>query len=58
MGKNIAIDESYGLIPLESMKNGTPIIAFKGGPSETILDGQTGYLIKNYNFNDFVKKSC
>ena len=52
-----AIDESYGLIPLESMQNGTPVIAFEGGPSETILSGKTGYIIKNNEIGDFAKKA-
>ena len=39
------------------MKNGTPVIAFEGGPSETILDGQNGYIIKNGDFNDFAQKA-
>lgn len=52
-----AIEEPFGLIPLESMKNGTPVIAFEGGPSETIQDGKTGYIIKNGNLNDFTSKA-
>ena len=52
-----ALDESFGLIPLESMKNGTPVIAFEGGPSETILDGQNGYIIKNEDFKGFAQKA-
>lgn len=52
-----AIEESYGLIPLESMLNGTPVIAFEGGPSETILDGQTGYIIKTNNLKSFTQKA-
>ncbi|KKL77080.1 hypothetical protein LCGC14_2038460, partial [marine sediment metagenome] len=52
-----AIEESYGLIPLESMKNGTPVIAFEGGPSETILNGKSGYIIKSNELNDFSKKA-
>ena len=52
-----AKNESYGLIPLESIVNGTPVIAFKnGGPSETILDGKTGFLIDDFNLNLFAKK--
>ena len=51
------IDEAFGLIPLESMLNGTPVISFEGGPSETILDGQTGYVIKNSMSNDFARKT-
>ena len=53
-----ALNESYGLIPLESMERGVPVIAFEGGgPSETIQDGKTGYLIENYSIDDFAKKA-
>lgn len=52
-----AIDESYGYIPLESMKNGAPVVAFEGGPSDTIIDGQTGYIIKNVDLDEFAQKS-
>lgn len=53
-----AIDEPFGLIPLESMKNSTPVIAFReGGPSETILEGRTGYLIKFNDLGDFAGKA-
>lgn len=52
-----SIDESYGLIPIESMLNGTPVVAFKNaGPAETILDGNTGFLIKDFDLNDFARK--
>lgn len=52
------IDEPYGLIPLESMKNGTPVIAFEGaGPSETIINGKTGYLIIYGEFNKIARKT-
>lgn len=53
-----AYEESYGLIPLESMACGTPVIAFKGGgPSETIINGKTGYLINTYDFDEFAQKT-
>lgn len=52
-----AIDESFGQIPIESMRYGTPVIAFEGGPSETIKDGETGYIIKNLDLNEYIQKS-
>lgn len=38
--------EPFGLVPLESMACGTPIIASKvGGMQYTVKDGKTGYLV-------------
>ena len=37
--------EHFGLVPLEAMASGRPVIAVNaGGPVETIVDGQTGFL--------------
>jgi glycosyltransferase involved in cell wall biosynthesis len=45
-----SIDEPFGLVPIESMMNGTPVIAHNsGGPKETISDGLTGFLYDNDN---------
>jgi glycosyltransferase involved in cell wall biosynthesis len=36
-------DEDFGMVPVEAMSWGTPVIAHRsGGPLETIEDGQTG----------------
>jgi len=36
-------EEDFGLVPIESMACGTPVIAFRaGGPLETIVEGKTG----------------
>lgn len=38
-------DEDFGIVPVESMMAGVPVIAHNsGGPKETILDGKTGIL--------------
>lgn len=36
-------DEDFGIVPVEAMAWGTPVLAhFSGGPKETVLSGKTG----------------
>lgn len=36
-------DEDFGILPVEAMATGTPVIAYRsGGVQETVVDGQTG----------------
>jgi alpha-1,3/alpha-1,6-mannosyltransferase len=38
-------DECFGLVPVEAMAAGRPVVAVAGaGPLETVVDGQTGFL--------------
>lgn len=40
--------EPFGYIPVESMACGTPTLTYDiQGPSESVVDGQTGWLVKN-----------
>ncbi len=49
--------EIFGIVPLESMACGTPVVASKtGGLQFTILEGKTGYLAKTQNSHDFAQK--
>jgi len=38
--------EDWGLVPIEAMASSKPVIAMnEGGPRESIVDGETGYLV-------------
>lgn len=49
-------NEPFGLVIIESMACGTPVIAYnKGAVSEIILDKKTGYLVEPNNFEKFLE---
>lgn len=50
--------EGFGMTIIEAMSCGIPVVSFHNlGPDEIIRDGKDGYLIEQYNIDDFVKKS-
>jgi len=41
-----ALDEDFGITPIEAMASGKPVVAVReGGYQETVIDGVTGYLV-------------
>ncbi len=53
-----APEEDFGLVPVEAMACGCPVVAWadNAGPSETVIEGLTGYLARPYNHKDFSEK--
>ncbi len=51
-----APDEDFGLGPLEAGSWGVPTVAWShGGPTVTVVHGQTGYLAKPYQIDDYAQ---
>lgn len=50
--------EWFGLVPIEAMACGCPVIAWKDnfGPQETIIEGKNGFLAEPYDIDDLAKK--
>jgi len=44
---HLGLEEPFGLVPIESMAAGTPVLAeCQGGVRETVIDGRTGWCIE------------
>jgi len=51
-----ALDEDFGMVPVEAMAYGTPVIGLaQGGVNETVIDGETGILFKKAEVDDLIK---
>lgn len=49
-------DEDFGIVPVESMAAGTPVIAYKsGGFLETVIEGKTGEFFEGEGLVDVLK---
>ena len=50
-----ALNEDWGIVPIEAMSFGKSVISVnKGGPTESIIHGKTGYLVES-TVEEFVK---
>lgn len=53
-----SITETFGLVVLESMASGVPVIARdEGGPSETVKHGISGFLVPPHELDTFVART-
>ncbi len=51
-----AMDEDFGMTPIEAMASGKPVIAAnEGGYKESVISGKTGVLIDNINEEKLIK---
>ncbi|TVY83082.1 Sulfoquinovosyl transferase [Lachnellula suecica] len=52
-----SITETFGLVVLESMASGVPVVARdEGGPSEIVADGKSGYLVPPSDLDGFTER--
>lgn len=48
------VNEHFGIVPVEAMHSGLPVLASNtGGPLETIVEGETGWLRNASNVDDW-----
>lgn len=49
-------DEDFGMVPVEAMGHGVPVIAYQsGGPKETIINGKTGLFFEELSVERLVE---
>ena len=49
-------EEDYGMGIVEAMAAGTPVVAWNnGGPTVTVRNGDTGYLVQPYDVDEFAR---
>lgn len=52
-GQSVAVSELLGLVALEAMASGTPVVGSRlGGLAEIVVHGETGFLVEPGNIDD------
>jgi len=50
--------EDFGIVIVEAMGAGVPVVAWNsGGPTDIVVDGKTGFLVRPYSISDFAAKT-
>lgn len=50
--------EDFGIVMVEAMGAGVPVVAWDaGGPRDIVVDGETGFLARPFDLDDFVRKT-
>jgi len=53
-----SVKEDFGIVILEAMGNGLPVVAWKaGGPTDMVADGENGFLARPFEVDDFAAKA-
>lgn len=53
----LSIDEPFGIVPIEAQAAWTPVIATRsGGPLESVIDGESGFLINPNSIMELMEK--
>jgi len=51
------VDEPFGIVPIEAQAAWTPVIATRsGGPMESVVDGETGFLVEPNSVSALAEK--
>ncbi|HQD27165.1 MAG TPA: glycosyltransferase family 4 protein [Methanoculleus thermophilus] len=52
-----SVDEPFGIVPIEAQAAWTPVIATRsGGPKESVIDGETGFLVEPNSADELAEK--